>query len=95
MTDLPFLELPDYARYAFEQVRTLHLEVQFEDSTRWLRLDVMRDLAGNDAPFVVRVFCEGERLGDPWRELEDGQYPWWRGASADEAVARRLAELHG
>ncbi len=93
MTDSPRLELPAYARYAFEQVHTLHLEVHFEESTRWLRLDVLRDLAGNDAPFVVRVFAEDDRLGDAWRELEDGQYPWWRGQTSEAAIQSCLEGL--
>ncbi|MCP3917713.1 MAG: hypothetical protein GY711_19385 [bacterium] len=88
----PF-ELPSYARYAFEEVRRVHLEVWFENSTRWVRLDVLRDLVGNDSPYAVRVFTEGDTLGAPWRELEDGAYPWWRGATADEALSACLVGL--
>jgi hypothetical protein len=86
-------QLPAYARYAFERVRSLELEVWFEDGTRWIRLECLRDLAGNDAPFVVRVYAEGERLGDPWVELEGGAYPWWRGASAEAAIRSCLDGL--
>lgn len=87
------LRLPSYARYAFEAVRTLHLQVWFENGSRWVRLDVLRDLLGNDAPFVVRVFTEGEKLSEPWRELEDGEYPWWRAETAEEAIQSCLDGL--
>ena len=85
--------LPAYARYAFERVRTLELEVWFESGTRWIRLDVLRDLVGNDAPYVVRVYTEGERLGAPWGELEAGAYPWWRGETAEQAIRACLVGL--
>ena len=87
------LRLPDYARYAFESVRTLHLEVWFEESTRWIRMEVLRDLLGNDSPFVVRVYTEGDQLGDPWQELENGEYPWWRANTAEEAIQACLDGL--
>lgn len=85
--------LPPYARYALEHVRSVELEVHFETSTRWIRLDVLRDLAGNESPFVVRVYTEPDRLGDPWVELERGTYPWWRGATAEAALQACLAGL--
>ena len=85
--------LPDYARYAFEEVRQLQLEVWFEEGTRWIRLVVMRDLLGNDSPYVVRVYTEGLKMGDPWVEFEEGAYPWFRGTTPEEAVQNCLLQL--
>ena len=42
---------------------------------------------------MVRVYTEPDRLGDPWVELERGTYPWWRGASAEQALKSCLEGL--
>lgn len=82
--------LPDYARYAHEVVGSFYLDVWIEDSTRWLRIDVLKDLVGNHGPYSVRIFVEGEHHG-PWEEMVE--YPWFVGKTSQEAVDRCLAGL--
>lgn len=82
MTDKPTFHIPDYANYAFEVVRAFYLEVWFEETTRWLRVDVLKDLVGNYDPYSVRIFGASGDTG----EFLDGEYPYWTGSTPEEAV---------
>jgi hypothetical protein len=90
MTEHNSFKLPDYARYAHEVVGSFYIEVWIEDNTRWLRIDVLKDLVGNFGPYSVRIFVAGEH-GGPWSEMEE--YPWWTGDSPEDVVEKCLAGL--
>jgi hypothetical protein len=84
-------EKPDYARYAFEVVRSLILDIWWENSTRWVRIDVLKDLVGNYRPYSVRIFLRGPYETDPW--AEPSEYPYWTGDSLDAALQACLDGL--
>jgi hypothetical protein len=83
---------PDYAQHAFEVVRSLIIEVLWEDTTRWMRIEVLKDLLVNKyGPYSVRIFVRGKYETDPW--AEPPEYPYWIGNSADEALEECLKGL--
>lgn len=89
MAETSTFKLPDYARYASEVVHSVYLEVWWEETTRWLRIDVLKDLVGNYGPFSIRIFSASGDTG----EFLGGEYPYWQGDSPEEAVQKCLEGL--
>lgn len=75
---------PSYARSAFELIRSVLLEVWWEDSTRWMRIEVFKDLGGTYGPYSVRIFLQGQFETDPW--AEPSEYPYWIGETPEAAL---------
>ncbi len=86
------MNIPDYADHVLEVVRTIVLQVPYENRWRMVRLEVLKHLKGTHTyPFIVSMFIqEGEHYGS-WEEPEG--YPRLGGDSADAAMNGFLDEV--
>lgn len=89
MSDASAFDLPEYARFASEVVRSIYLDIWFEDNTRWIRIDVLRDLVGNYGPYSIRIMTVSGEAG----EFLGGEYPYCVGDSPEEVLKKCLKQL--
>ncbi len=89
MSETSTFVLPEYARAASEVVHSIYLDIWWDRTTRWIRIDVLKDLAENYGPYSIRIFTASGEAG----EFLDGEYPYWIGDSPEEAMEKCFAGL--
>lgn len=89
MSEEKKMKLPEYARHMHEVVRSIYLDAWIEETTKWLRIDVLFDLGDTYGPYSIRI----HEIGNPSSEFLGGEYPFYVGKSPEEALEKCLEGL--